>query len=319
MVSIKKVIYFLIIGFVLLSVIQYLINFGVQHCKKDQIGKVNQIMGHQINPQIICFGSSVGEVGFNSRIVSEKLKKSVFNCSIDGTSYIQYKGLIEEYANYANANELIVFMESYFTFQNPKQVSSLERYIAHLEHRNLYQSLANQQPDLLWKCKYVPFYQFIPVTHVYYRNSIKGWISYLRGTNEIDTLRGQTPVYRSWEADQDEFLKSGKSFTIALDEEVINTYINDLLTLKKQGKKVVIVLPPVFKGLEENKITDFKPIRSKFKMVSAQTGIPFLDFTESEISNSKEYFYNSNHLNSVGADIFSAALSDSLILNRIVN
>ena len=319
MESIKKVTYFLVIGFVLLSVIQYIINFGVKQCKKDQIGKVNQIMGHQINPQIICFGSSVGEVGFNSRIVSEKLKKSVFNCSIDGTSYIQYKGLIEEYANYSNANELIVFMESYFTFQNPKQVSTLERYIAHLDHKNLYQSLANQQPDLLWKCKYVPFYQFIPVTHVYYKNFIKGWISYLKGTNEIDTLGGQTPVFRSWEADQDEFLKSGKSFTIALDEEVINTYINDLLTLKKQGKKVVIILPPVFKGLEENKLTDFKPLRSKFKMVSAQTGFPFIDFTESEISNTKEYFYNSNHLNSVGADIFSAALSDSLMLNRIVN
>ncbi len=319
MESIKKVTYFIVTGFVLLSVIQYIINFGVKQCKKDQIGKVNQIMSHQINPQIICFGSSVGEVGFNARIVSEKLKKSVFNCSIDGTSYIQYKGLIEEYANYSSANELFVFMESYFTFQNPKQVSSLERYIAHLDNRSLYLSLANQQPDLLWKCKYVPFYQFIPVTHIYYKNFIKGWISYVKGITEIDSLMGQTPVNRSWEADQDEFLKSGKSFTIALNEEVINTYIKDLLILKKQGKKVVIVLPPVFKGLEENKLTDFKPIRSKFKMISAQTGFPFLDFTESEISNSKMYFYNSNHLNSIGADIFSAALSDSLMLHRIVN
>lgn len=319
MESIKKILYFIVTGFVLLSVTQYTINFGVKQGKKDQIGKVNQLMSHQINPQLICFGSSVGEVGFNSRIVSEKLKKSVYNCSIDGTSYIQYKGLIEEFVNYSNNNELIVFMESYFTFQNPKQVSSLERYIAHLNNVNLYKSLANQQPDLLWKCKYVPFYQFIPVTHVFYKNSVKGWLSFIKGSEEIDSLQGQTPVYRSWEADQDEFLESGKSFTIALDDEVISTYIKDLLSLKKQGKKVVIVFPPVYRGLEKSGLTDFGPIRNKFKMISAQTGFPFIDFTESEMSNDKVYFYNSNHLNSVGADIFSASLSDSLILNRIVN
>jgi hypothetical protein len=303
----------------LLSSIQFLINFGVKRCKKNQIGKVNQIMMHQINPQVICFGSSVGEVGFNSRLVSKRLRKSVYNCSIDGTSFIQYKGLIKEYANYSNENELIIFMESYFTFQNPKKVSSLERYIAHIDNINIYKSLANQQPELLWKCRYVPFYQFIPVTHEYYKNVINGWISYIKGTNEIDSLMGQTPVYRSWETDHDEFLKSGKSFTIALDEEVINTYINDLLILKKEGRKVVIILPPVFKGLEENKLTDFQPLRSKFKMISYKTGFPFIDFTKSDITSNKEYFYNSNHLNSVGADVFSIALSDSLILNRIVN
>jgi hypothetical protein len=319
MESVKKITYFIVIGLVLLCVIQFLINFGVKRCQKDQIGKVNQIMNHQINPQIICFGSSVGEVGFNSRIVSKKLIKTVYNCSIDGTSYIQYKGLIEEYVNYTNDNELIIFMESYFTFQNPKQVASLERYIAHIDNRNIYQSLANQQPELLWKCRYVPFYQFIPVSHVFYKNVIKGWLTYIKGTNEIDSLMGQTPVYRAWEADQDKFLKSGKSFTIALDEDVINTYINDLLILKKGGRKVVIILPPVFKGLEENKITDFQPLRSKFKMISYKTGFPFIDFTKSDISSNKEYFYNSNHLNSVGADIFSIALSDSLILNRIVH
>lgn len=319
MQSIKKVTYFLVTGFVLLSVIQYIINFGVKHCKKDQIGKVNQIMSHQIDPQIICFGSSVGEVGFNSRIISEKLGKSVFNSSIDGTSYIQYKGIIEEFANYSNNNELIVFMESYFTFQNPKQVSSLERYIAHLDNENLYQSLANQQPDLLWKCKYVPFYQFIPVTHVYYKNSMKGWLSFINGKKDMDSLLGYTPVHRTWEVDQDEFLKKRKSFIFPLEEEVINTYINDLLTLKKQGKKVVIVLPPVFDGLEKYYSTDFNPLRSKFKMISAQTGFQFLDFTESEVFKSKKYFYNFNHLNSVGADLFSEVLADSLISRRIVN
>jgi hypothetical protein len=104
MESIKKITYFIITGFILLSVIQYLINFGVKNGKKDQIGKVNLVMSHQIKPQIICFGSSVGEVGFNSRIISEKLKKTVFNCSIDGTSWIQYKGLIEEFAKYSNEN-----------------------------------------------------------------------------------------------------------------------------------------------------------------------------------------------------------------------
>jgi hypothetical protein len=319
MESFKKSIYFIVTGFILITLIQYLINFGVKQCKKDHIGKVNLLMGHQIDPQIICFGSSVGEVGFNSRIISKKLKKSVFNSSIDGTSYIQYKGLIEEFADYSKNNELMVFMESYFTFQNPKRVSSLERYIAHLDNDNLYQSLANQQPDLLWKCKYVPFYQFIPVTHVYYKNSIIGWLSLINSNKDIDSLWGYTPVHRTWEVDQDEFLKKRKTFIFPLDEEVIKIYTSYLLKLKKKGLKVVIVLPPVFEGLEKYYSTDFNPLRNKFKMISAQTGFPFIDFTDSEVFKSKKYFYNFNHLNSVGADLFSTVLADSLISKRIVN
>jgi hypothetical protein len=130
---------------------------------------------------------------------------------------------------------------------------------------------------------------------------------------------GQTPVYRSWESDQDEFLRSGKTFPINLDKDVINSYINDLLVLKKQGKKVIIIFTPVYKGLEEYKLTDFNPIRSKFKMISKITGFPFLDFTKSIISKNKEYFYNSNHLNYIGSNIFSTSLADSLINNHVIN
>lgn len=81
--------------------------------------------------------------------------------------------------------------------------------------------------------------------------------------------------------------------------------------MQESGKKVVIVIPPVYKILTE-KLTDFNPLRETFKEISRKTGCVFIDFTSNEICNDKKYFYNGNHMNAIGSNLFSTQLADSL-------
>ena len=309
--SIKTGIKFCLFAIIIVSIISYILNVGVRNSMNGQIGKVNLILDKKNDPAIISFGSSVGEVGFNSNIIAKKTGLSVFNSCIDGTSYIQYKGLIDVFTKSSKNNRTVVFMESYFTFQNPGEVSSLERYISHLGNQDIYESLHYLQAELLWKCKYVPFYQYIPVTHLYYKNAFAGLKNYVKNATFNDSLNGYTPVYRSWEIDQDNYLKNTKPFHVPINKEVVEKYLATVNSLQKAGKKVVVVIPPVYKIVTE-KLTDFNPLRETFKEISRKTGCVFIDFTSNVICNDKKYFYNGNHMNAIGSNLFSTQLADSL-------
>ena len=302
---------FSLVFILLISLISFVFDFGVSHSKYDQTGKVNLIMNHTIDPEIIVFGSSVGEVGLNSKILSTKTKKRVYNCSIDGTPYIQYKGLINEFNSYSKVNKYVIFMESYFSLQKLQAVSVADRYLAHIQNPNIYSALYYLQPELIWKCRYIPFYKYVATSHIYYKNCLLGIKDYLQKNKSTDSLEGFRPVYREWEIDQDEILKSMKPFKIKTDPEVVTKYITTINEMKKNNKEIIIVLPPIYFELSQ-RLTDFSPIRQTLDSISKITGARFIDFSSSDICSQKEYFYNTNHLNFHGAQIFTTRLADSL-------
>jgi hypothetical protein len=296
----------------ILTLLSFAIDFGTKNSTDTQTGKINIIMNHKIDPDIIVFGSSVGEVGLNSNLLSAQKGLTVYNCSIDGTPYIQYKGLIDEFNNYSKKNRYVVFMESYFSFEKIYAVYNAERYIAWIHNTNIFNSLYYMQPDLIWKCRYIPFYKYVVTTHVYYKNSLVGFKNYFGNRNYSDSLNGQIPVYRKWESDQDEILQKMEPFKIQIDQDVVRKYILTISSLKNHNKVVVIVLPPVFSKLTKL-LTDFTPLRNTLDSISKITGARFIDFSSSNMCEQKRFFYNANHLNNMGSEIFTHQLADSLI------
>ena len=56
-----------------------------------------------------------------------------------------------------------------------------------------------------------------------------------------------------------------------------------------------------------------KEIISLYQHFSEKYDIPFLDYSNDELSYSTKYFYNSQHLNRTGAELFTAKLADDLM------
>lgn len=307
----KIIALFLIIGFSLLSFLLFILSFGVNRIREGQTGKVNIVMNHELDPEIAIFGSSVSEVGIDSKIVTNKTKKSCYNLSINGTRFSQYKCLIDELNSYSKNNKTIVLVETYFSFEPIDQITSLDFYLAHIGNENIYVALHKIDPELIWKSRYIPFYKFIPATHIYYKNAIKGWINYLNNSNNIDTLQGYTPVNRDWELDADLAIKKTTKFDIIIQEEIVRDYEQNILKMQKLNKKVIIVLTPMYS--EKFKlVTNIKPLIAVLKKIASNTNAIFLDFSSSKICDDKINFYNSNHLNLRGSKIFSNQIADSL-------
>jgi dimeric dUTPase (all-alpha-NTP-PPase superfamily) len=306
-----KVGIFSVVTFLCLLSFSWLVDRGVKYSGDEEFKKVNKIMTERIDPDIIAFGSSVGEKSFNSNIVSARTGLVSYNCCIDGTNFEQYKGLIEEYNKYSSKKSIVLLFESYFSLQQLQGISGIERFCAYLDNPRVYGDLAGIDPGLTWKSRYIPLYKNTVVDHTYYIAAFNGWRSYLLHRKAQDQLQGFLPKYSNWEADQDAVITNMRAFRITIDKKVVSDYVNTIRMLRRQGRQVVIVLPPVYERLYLEK-TDFNPLRTTLDSVARVTGCTFMDFSVSAISHDKEYFYNTNHLNFKGSHLFSEQLGDSL-------
>lgn len=307
----KNYLWFSLILICILSSMDYIINIGVINSQKQQTGKINLICNKKIQPQIAIFGSSVAEVGISPQILSQETGLTAYNFGIDGTPFYQYRGLIEQFTEINQQTKYIILSEAYFSLKRATQISSIERYLAHINKPFIYQPLFEIQPYLTWKCRHIPFYKYIAVNHGYYLNAINGLKNRICSNNIIDTTYGQSKVYRDWESDQDEQLRNTKPFEISIDSIVTIEYEKTLLCLNQKGYKVIIALSPVYAEMTK-KMTNMDLFRKAFKNIAARTNSHFIDFTESEICNQKTYFYNSNHLNVKGSIVFSEMLADTI-------
>lgn len=304
--------------FFILLLADKFISFGVSKSEFRDIGKINKIIRHIKLPEIAIFGSSVSDAGVNSPLIQRLTGLSTYNFSFGGTRFMQYKGLISELNTNNQTTKVVIFAETYFSFSPVSALTTFENYLPGIDKDNIYEPLFAIQPDLVWRCRYIPFYKYTFVPHTYYLSSFDGWKRFLLNSQSVDSLLGFGPVYRDWEPDQDEALKKAKFFTVQIDSEIVQKYISLVLDLKKNGRSVALILTPIYTEISK-KLTDFNPIRKTLKEISLKTQTPFWDFTSTSICTNKSYFYNSNHLNKTGADLFSRMLADSIKTIKINN
>jgi hypothetical protein len=306
-----RLLLFSVTSFVLLYGFSLLVDVGVRQSRDEGFEKVNKLAGSHIDPDIIGFGSSVGEKSFNTPYISSALGMSAYNACLDGTNFWQYKELIRYYNSYSSKKSLVLFFEAFFVFTRISAISSVERYAAHLNNKYVYGSLHNIDPGLVWKSRYVPLYKNTVVDHTYYKASIDGWKSLLSHVNDQDTMRGFVPNYSGWFADEDAVLDNMKPFHLTIDTSILPEYIHVIEELQQKGKHVIIVLPPAYKRFYTEK-TDFRQLEATLDSVARVTGCTFIDFLRSAIGEDKRNFYNATHLNYNGSLLFSRQLADSL-------
>jgi hypothetical protein len=306
----KRAFLFCFLLVAILVIMEWVVDAGAEYSRYSHYYKINLIANHQADPAISCFGSSVGEVGLASRILEQKTGHTVYNFCLDGTRFMQYNGLIRELNEYSDNCALVVMAETFFSLSSVDRLTEVDRFIAHINNDNIYGSLHAIQPELSWKLRYVPFYKFIVARHSYYKASALGLRSKLEKAHWDDSLKGYTPRNKEWEADQDYLNTIMEPIPIEIDSAAVREYKKTLDALRKKGRKVLIIIPPI----QENGLRllpDLEAVRKTLASMQGE-GVYFRDFSRSDLSYDKKYFYNNSHVNATGAEIFSARLATTI-------
>ncbi len=306
---IKHTIGFSLLAILVIGGIEKSLSYLVSCSGNAQTGKVNLVMTHKIDPNLVIFGSSVAEVGFNSALIAKKLNKTVYNLALDGTPILKSECLIDEFLSYNKNCDTILIGLVYLCYSEMEGINMPSRFLAHKSNKFVIENFSIISPNLTKKLNYAPFYSFIVADQNYYKNAFIGLKNLINDNKTpIDPKMGflsNNAIYvdtRNSKSNLD---------TIHIIQKSIDRQMKILSKIKSKGITPILVITPMHINGQRS-FVNFESYTNTAKKIALKTNTRIIDFSQSEIAKNNRYFYNNGHLNSLGARSFTLSLCDSL-------
>jgi hypothetical protein len=133
-----------------------------------------------------------------------------------------------------------------------------------------------------------------------------------------DRYRGYAGQNKPWTGEFEKAKRERGHYHQPLDTPSIWLFEQFLGEMKMAAVPLVMVYPPEYvEG--QTLVLNREEIFSLYRRLSRQYGIPLLDYSGDPLSLSKELFYNTQHLNKKGAELFTGLLVQQLRQLKPVN
>ncbi len=280
------------------------ISFGLRRITTSRFGAINAWMSGQVNAQVVVNGSSRALVHYDPRILSRETGLSAYNLGANGVQIDVQAGILDAYLASNRAPRIIMQNLEAFSFEatKPGEIYDPGIYIPHLDNAKLYQALHDIDPDV-WKWRHLPLYGYVVADMRF---------TWVRGVARMFGIHGRqdyfnafNPRFVVWTHDFDNFRKCaawGVSYRI--DRKGIESLDRCLDLARSKGAIMILIFTPEYiemQRLEKN----LEEIFENFRDLAAKYGAEFWDHSDSPLSRDRGHFYNSQHLNAQGAELFS--------------
>jgi hypothetical protein len=112
-----------------------------------------------------------------------------------------------------------------------------------------------------------------------------------------------------WDSRFDEFKKNNPNGKlIKISNTIKKIFESYIISEKQKGVEIIIVFTPTYAELEKYMLNR-KEIINIYNSISQKYNVTFLDYSKSDFTRNKELFYNANHLNKKGSELFSRKLA----------
>lgn len=271
----------------------------------------NNIYNQELRNNVVIMGSSRAFVQFNPRIIDSVLHVNSYNLGYNASLVNRQ---VERYYAYCRIQnwepETIIYSIDYGTLSGISVNFEREQFYPYFFYdRNLMEAFDKYQHFSLLE-KYVPFWRYCTCFldfHFY------------------DVLTNPEEKELFYKGFKNNRMKWGDDLVIGTDpleytcsEEALLIFKNFIKDMYSKGKNVIFVYAPLyteffktFKGIDK--------MYTVFGDIAHEYDIPILDYSHDTICNDTSYFYNSAHLNKIGADRFTLQLSNDLRRMKLVN
>lgn len=263
------------------------------------------IYNKKINEDLIIYGSSRSYVHINPTILDKKLALNSYNLGFNGQKIELIKFRHKELLN----NEIYpknVLINLDINLLSNTNIFYPEQFIPLLLYKKEVYDLIKNQIDLTYLDVYIPLvryrkfkYKEINMFHelykVYFYSNYKHY-SRKKG------YRGMNYTWKDTKVNKEKILIN-KTHKKELEEIILD--------LKNHKSNIILInSPEYYLQIESQENRDY--IINIYKSIALKNRIPFLDYSNDSLNFKKEYFYNTNHLNSKGADIFTRKLANDI-------
>ena len=274
----------------------------------------NDIFDGTIDDRTAILGSSRAVYQFNCRTIESITQHSCYNLGLDA-SPVDFQLLrFKKFLEYNRKPETLVMVLGMTDLSEADEIPFPYQYVPYLNDEDIFRKMTSYTPEFI-KHRYVPLYSFCifgKKLNAMAFHSLAGreWRPY--NPLQQERVKGFLSIKGSWNRDFDNLRRDHpEGLTIEVSGRQLND-LNEIIEIcQKENIKLIFVLPPAY-----HKVYDFfkntEAVLGLIKGIASEKNITLLDYSRIPLTLSKEYFYNSQHLNWTGALVFSETFAADL-------
>lgn len=307
-IFLKNTILFTSILALVLILMDYSVSKGLKKSQSSTFNNLNKIFNSEINADLIVNGSSKALVQISPHILDSVLNLNSYNLGMDGTEFIPQKLQFDLYLKHNKKPKTVLQIVSNTTLSKKPELFEYMKFAPYLDENEI-QQVTKQYKGFSFFDYHIPFIRYAGSPNIV----INGLLNYINIDIKKDTkYKGYSEKNKNWDNSFSEFVKANKNGVVMnMDANSIKLFENYLLECKKNKIPIFLVYPPTYSN-SHRYINNREEIISYYNKISKKYQVPFLDYSNLSISQSKDYFYNSQHLNKKGAELFSKKLSEDI-------
>lgn len=298
---------FSILLFILAGLGDYFTNKALRKSKYKYFVVWNDLVSGNINSQIVIYGTSRARAHINSKILEDTLNLSTYNLGIDGYTfdmeYCRHQLVLEK----NKKPSYIIQTLDYHMLGKIHDLYQYEQFYPYFDNKIILKTIKNYNGPNWWD-------YHLPLVRYYGgKEEIFSAINILLrpSHNKGNRYKGFYNFDQNWTNDFEKAKKSKKTIFQKIDKESVILFEKLITDTKKRGIPMIFVYTP--EHIEgQHFVSNRKEIMDFYSKIAVKYKIPYLDYSSDKMCFNKDYFYNSEHLNLKGANIFSQKLASDL-------
>ena len=308
-----NVIVFFVVILIIAMLADVLISSGLRQTERQHFYTMNKLMNDSINADVVILGNSRAVCSYQPTILDTILNVDSRNLGVSGqpfgVSYLRWK----LYERHNRKPKLLVINIDYGELNMVSNGYEKEQYYPYITD-----TLVGPYLDLYgfsWIEKHIPMYR--------YRGNYKLMsiglmeLLHIKHDTKGDYIKGYSNKKWNWEGKNLDYVLQNGVVKCVCDQQSVGLLEEMLEDVKKKEIKVVFVYAPIFGRLKEK--MDEHSSMNVYQRLSKKYGVPILDFSDMDICSDTTFFHDANHVNSIGAELFSFDLAHRLDSLGILN
>lgn len=285
----------------------YFINQSLRKSNHKYYVVWNDLVSGNINSDVVVYGTSRARAHINSKILEDSLKFSTYNLGIDGYTfdmeYYRHKLILEN----NKKPKYIIQTLDYHMLGKIKDLYQYEQFYPYFENKTIVNTIKNYNGLNRWD------YQLPLVRYYGSKEQIFSAINILLrpSHNKGNRYKGFYNYNQVWTDDLKKAKKSKKAIFQKIDKQSLVLFEKLIVDTKKMGIEMIFVYTPEHID-GQNFVSNRTEIMRLYNKLAVQYDIPFIDYSSDPMCLNRNYFYNSEHLNLKGTNLFSSKLASDL-------
>ena len=260
---------------------------------------------------ILFIGNSRVLNQVDPRIVESVTGRKAYNLGLEGGSTVYFDMVYHTYIQRHPKPKYIVVNVDFRCFDTEQRVFNFPDYFPYLQDSMVYVYLS-------------PYYSAYNtgICQFYYRarlinskpdpnkiSNLKNIFIHPQGAEPpmVDSLRGFHPFAMTWES-QRHVVKKYDAVYSSKGFDMLRDMIKDA---RRQNIQVIMICAPFYKDYR-NIVRNYDAVTDSILEIGREYNVPYWNYSDIPMSDSTQYFYNVNHVNAIGAAIYSGILAKDL-------